>query len=99
LNKARLYLEFHRSTLTINYIFSIALSSIIFPSFFIVLPISIMTGGPLLSLFYKEVAQKNEYYYYYNLGITKLSLILTNLILNILTGIILLIIITYVKSS
>jgi len=36
----------------------------------------ILTGGFFLSAFYFEVTRKNEYYFYYNLGISKMKLIL-----------------------
>jgi hypothetical protein len=35
----------------------------------------IMTGGFLLSLFYHHLSRKNEYYFYFNLGLTRLKLI------------------------
>jgi hypothetical protein len=36
----------------------------------------LMTGGFLLSLLYFHFSRKNEYYFYYNLGISKMKLIL-----------------------
>ncbi|NOU47073.1 MAG: hypothetical protein HOO86_08430 [Bacteroidales bacterium] len=84
----KLYWEFHKSTLIINWLFSMAISLLGFP--FVIFPIVTMTGGPFLSLFYKEIAHKNEYYFYYNRGISKLNLIIVSMIANILTGIILL---------
>jgi hypothetical protein len=36
----------------------------------------IMTGGFFLSAFYFEITRKNEYYFYYNLGLSKTKLIL-----------------------
>jgi hypothetical protein len=36
----------------------------------------ILTGGFFLSAFYFEVTRKNEYYFYYNLGISKMKLFL-----------------------
>jgi len=58
-----------------------------------------MTGGPLLSLFYKEISRKNEYYFYYNRGISKLNLIVVSMALNVLTGIVLKMIISNVKLA
>ncbi len=55
-----------------------------------------MTGGPILSIFYKEISKKNEYYFYYNRGISKVNLIAFSMILNMLTGIILIQVITHV---
>jgi hypothetical protein len=96
MNKIKLYWEFYKSTLFANLLFSVVISLIVFPLFFTILPIVIMTGGPVLSLFYKEISQKNEYYFYYNRGISKISLILSNMFLNVLTGLILLFVIVNV---
>jgi hypothetical protein len=63
------------------------------------MPIMSMTGGPLISLFYKEVSRKNEYYFYYNRGISKISLIVMSLAFNALVGVILISIIQHVKFS
>jgi hypothetical protein len=95
----RLYWTFHKSTLALNLLFSFAISLILAALFFKVFPISIMTGGPLLSFFYKEIARKNEYYFYYNRGISKLNLIVVSMALNVLTGIVLKIIISNVKLA
>jgi len=44
----------------------------------------IMTGGFFLSIFYFEVARKNEYYFYYNLGLSKIKLISFTYILHLI---------------
>jgi hypothetical protein len=44
----------------------------------------IMTGGFLLSAFYFEITRKNEYYFYYNLGFSKIKLLLIAYLLNFL---------------
>jgi hypothetical protein len=44
----------------------------------------IMTGGFLLSAFYFEISRRNEYYFYYNLGLSKIKLLLTAYLLNFL---------------
>jgi len=36
----------------------------------------ILTGGFFLSAYYFEITRKNEYYFYYNLGISKIKLLL-----------------------
>ena len=45
-----------------------------------------MASGAFLSLFYKELSRKNEYYFYYNRGITKLKLWSLTLLLNFFFG-------------
>ncbi len=96
MKKVRLFWEFHRSTLLINWSFSIAFSMLIFPLFFTMLPIYMMTGGPILSLFYKEISKKNEYYFYYNRSISKVSLIVVSMALNLITSFVLVKIIAHV---
>jgi hypothetical protein len=44
----------------------------------------IMTGGFLLSAFYFELIRKNEFYFYYNLGYSKIKLLLIAYLLNFL---------------
>jgi len=58
-----------------------------------------MTAGTMIGIFYKEITHQNEYYFYYNLGISKANLIAVNALLNILTGLMLLLIFSYVKPS
>lgn len=89
--KLRFYWEFHKSTLVINWAFSCSMGMILMNLWLI--PLVAMIAGPLLSLFYKEIARKNEYYFYYNRGISKISLITMSMIMNILTGLLLLFII------
>lgn len=58
-----------------------------------------MTAGTLVSLFYKEVSNKNEYYFYNNLGITRVSLITVNVALNIITGLIFMWVLNHVVNT
>jgi len=95
-NRVQLFWEFHKSTLLINWGFSIAFAMVNVSIYFILLPIFTMTGGPILSLFFKELSRKNEYYYYYNRNISKLSLIAGSTAFNLLTGWILIKIISHV---
>jgi hypothetical protein len=59
--------------------------------------ISFLTGGYLLGVLFFEFARKNEYYFFYNLGISKLRLILTSYLFHIILIIPILIIATYAK--
>ena len=99
MNKLKAYWIFHKSTVILNLVSSAALSLITLPVFLVVFPILIMTSGTLISLFYKEITHKNEYYFYYNLGISKPTLLVMNEFFNILTGLILLGIFSYVKHT
>jgi len=44
----------------------------------------ILTGGFILSVYYFEVARNNEYYFYYNLGLGKMKLIILTYTLHLL---------------
>jgi hypothetical protein len=59
--------------------------------------ISFLTGGYLLGVLFFELARKNEYYFYFNLGISKLRLVLTTYLFHIILIIPLLIIAIYAK--
>lgn len=89
MNQFRLYWEFHKSTLSINWAFSVVLSVL---SSVWLLPVLSMTAGPLISFLYKEIARSNEYYYYHNRGISQVGLIAASLGLHVFTGVFLLII-------
>ncbi|MBK8884476.1 MAG: hypothetical protein IPN67_19605 [Bacteroidales bacterium] len=56
----------------------------------------IMTGGFLLSVFYFEISRRNEYYFYYNLGISKVRLLLIAYALHLIFILPLLFILRYV---
>src|SRR5690606_30037138 len=91
----RLYLLFNKGILKINIIFSFAFALFVSPMFikeyttstmisgviksFL---FSVMTGGFLLAWFFFEISRKNEYYFYYNLGISKLKLLLMSYLLH-----------------
>lgn len=51
---------------TDNFPYSLVLSSLI---------VSLLTGGFLISILYFQVSRKNEYYFYFNLGISQVKLI------------------------
>jgi len=85
----RLLLPYNKTILKTNIIFSIVLtflSSLAFlakesihsPIYLIIALYTfwIMTGGFLLSAYYFEITRKNEYYFYYNLGLSKIKLLL-----------------------
>ena len=97
MDNIRFYWEFHKSTLIINWAISVGFSMILLS--LLSIPVMSMTGGPLISIFYKEISRKNEYYFYYNRGISKIKLIVVSLILNVLVGIILISIIQNAKFS
>jgi hypothetical protein len=66
-------------------------------SYFFIL--SYLSGGFLLGILYFEFARKQEYYFYYNLGISKLRLILTSYLFNLALSMPLMIIATYARSN
>ena len=82
----RLYWEFYKSTFIINFGSSVIASLFVFPDTFKIFPLAIMTVGPLLAFFYKEITRKNEYFFYYNQGLSKFRLIASCMLVNILIG-------------
>ena len=59
----RLLFTFYRSTLAINWGFSLACSIVVFIQLPKVLPISLMTSGSLLSFYYKSLSRKGDYFF------------------------------------
>lgn len=95
----RLLLAFYRSTLALNWGFSLACAIIGVIQFSKVLPISLMTSGSLLSLYYKNLSRKGDYFFYYNRGIRKTQLFLFTILLNGLVGALLYILLNHVAYS
>ena len=96
MTKIQLHWEFYKSTVVLNILFSLAISLFALDMFAILFPISLITVGPALSLFYNEITHQHTYYFYYNKGISKIWLMVGNLILNTVIGISLVAILSYV---
>lgn len=105
----RLFLPYNKTILKTNIIFSIVLtliSSLVFltkesshsPIYLAIAFYAfwIMTGGFLLSTFYFEISRKNEYYFYYNLGLSKIKLLLITYTLHMIFILPLILILQYV---
>jgi hypothetical protein len=87
MHKLKLFAVFYKSTLTLSVLFSITVAVIGGKLGFItVFGIAFMTGGWVLSLYYKEITHKNEYVYYQNMGITKSTLVVSCILMNIIIG-------------
>lgn len=86
--KLKLYWEFYKSVLFIN-LFLLIISLVFNPS-------SVVVNLSFLAIpiiyFYKEQFRKNEYYFYYNMNISKLKLISFCFLLNFGISIIILLI-------
>lgn len=82
----RLLFTFYRSTLSLNWGFSLACAILVFVQFPKVLPISLMTAGSLLSFYYKNLSRKGDYFFYYNRGISKTQLFFFTILMNGLVG-------------
>jgi hypothetical protein len=65
--------------------------------FFTILPIALMSGGPILSLLYKEYTHKNEYFFYYNRSISKINLIFSSIFFSVLLGVLVQFMLCYVR--
>jgi len=56
---------------------------ITFESMSYIFMLSYFSGGFLLGILFFEIARKQEYYFYYNLGISKLRLVLISYLFNL----------------
>jgi hypothetical protein len=105
----KLFLPYNKTILKTNIILSIVLtliSSLVFltkesshsPIYLAITYYAfwIMTGGFLLSVFYFEISRKNEYYFYYNLGLGKIKLLMITYALHTIFILPLLFILQYV---
>ena len=107
--KLALHWEYFKSTLVLNLASSVLFAFFVIsflkslpgpiPSFPVIYIRCCMVGGPLLCFLYKEISRKNEYYFYYNRGITKLSLWIVTLVTYILSGTLLINILEYAKLA
>ena len=87
MHNLKLFTVFYKSTLTLSVLFSITVALFggkigIITAF----GIAFMTGGWIVSLYYKEATRKNEYVYYQNMGIPKYALVISCILLNIIVG-------------
>jgi len=109
MQKPKLYWEYYKSTLFFNLSSSVLLTivlleaakslSIAHLSFQILYLLCVMSCGTFISLFYKELSRKGEYYFYYNQGISKLKLWIATITTNIVGGVFLIYILYYVKLA
>ena len=68
-------------------------------TFWNIFSVCIMTLGPLISFAFKKWARPNEYYFYNNRGISKYQLMAFSMTINVLLGVSILMIKSYVASS
>ncbi|MBC5773998.1 hypothetical protein H8S95_07975 [Pontibacter sp. KCTC 32443] len=84
------YLIYYRSLMSfalpfslLSGIVSLAFSANKLIGFINAFSVSILTGSFLLALFFYEQRYQNQYYFYHNLGISKVGLIVGSCLLNI----------------
>ena len=93
----KMYWAFYKSTVTINLVVSLMFG--IVSRSIIVFAISLVSIGLFFAFLYKEVVRPQEYYFYYNRGISQIKLIIFCMLVNILPSALILIIYNYVTSS
>jgi hypothetical protein len=94
-NKLKLLIIFYKSTLLLSIACGLMLGAINFNMFFIAFGFGFLSAGSVISITYKEISKQHEYYFYYNKGISKFTLILSCVVLNLAIGLSLIIIETY----
>lgn len=110
MNIIRKFLPYFSPVLTINMIISIIATffatalgklmlekEITISGVFISFITSFITGGYLLGILYFELVRKKEYYFYYNLGVTKARLIIMTYLFHLILMIPVFIIALYAK--
>ena len=93
---------FYKSTLLLSAAPALMLSILSFmqPLFMIpIFGIGFFTAGTVITLFYKETSKKNEYYFFYNMGLSRTVLMLTCAIGNFIIGLLFVILYVYVQHA
>jgi hypothetical protein len=109
MSKSKLYWEYYKSTLALSLSSSVIFAFIISEGLknlpierlplYVIFLFCFMFGGAFAAFFYKEVSRKGEYYFYYNRGISKMSLWVITEVTNILIGGMLINILNYVELA
>lgn len=105
----KLFLPYNKTILKVNLAFSILLTILSGLLFFFAKSshsfthrllqyyvVWVLTGGFLLAVYYFEISRKNEYYFYFNLGIGKIRLIFLAYCLNVIFVLPLIFVLLYV---
>lgn len=82
-----IYWNWYKRLLINNLLISLLFSLLNLEFFLKTFGLVFMTAGFLISLVYQELTYKSEYYFYHNLGLSKLRLIAITEFINILVGI------------
>jgi hypothetical protein len=86
----KLLLNYYKDTHLINIPFSLLLGFIsaftgenFWSTFVFTFSLSLLTGGLFLSVYFYHLRYKEQYYFYYNRGLTNLHLILACFLINV----------------
>ena len=90
-HQLKLLIVFYKSTLTVNITSSVLLCIVGYPDILLAFGICFLSGGSILSLLFLEISKQNEYYFYYNKGLSKWTLLLSCFIINLFIGIMLIV--------
>lgn len=88
-NQVKLLFVFYKSTLTLSIASSAMLAFLSFmnPVFMLLaFGICILSAGTVITLLYKETSKRHEYYFFYNMGLSRLTLLLTCALGNLIIG-------------
>ena len=99
-NKVLLLTVFYKSTLSLSITCAALIAALSIFNIWAMLfafGVCFLSGGTVITLLYKELSKKDEYYFYYNKGLTKLSLILTCATGNLIAGLLLIALSLYAK--
>ncbi len=91
-HRLKLLIVFYKSTLTLNITSSTLLCIVGYPDILLAFGICFLSGGSIFSLLFLEIGKQDEYYFYYNKGLSKWTLLLSCFIINIFIGVLLIIV-------
>ena len=86
-NQLKLLVIFYKSTLLLSIACGVMLAALNFNIFFVAFGFGFLSAGSVISITYKEISKQHEYYFYYNKGISKFTLILSCILTNLIIGI------------
>jgi hypothetical protein len=101
-NQIKLLLIFYKSTLMLSVASSMMLAVLSFmqPMFMLfVFGACFLSAGTVITLLYKETSRQHEYYFYYNMGLSRQSLMLTCILGNLFVGILFISLYIYAQHS
>ncbi|HEY4650402.1 MAG TPA: hypothetical protein VIG72_03265 [Pontibacter sp.] len=105
MRQAQLYLHYHRSLLAFNLPFSLlvslmslAIAEQAIPGLINGFSLSLLTGSFILSVYFYEQRHSGQYYFYHNVGISRVKLIVVSYLCNVVLAALLFVLKVYLHA-